>query len=176
MCNSASPSHGASHSQHNFHKLRHACRSFDEYLIPASYGSKGLNGERAAHASRVMVQPASQSMLHGLLPQVVALLAAGYQCSSNLMLALDPTRQAEQPGEGNVGSLFCFDPSVSAWARVAAERHNTSVSRQHTNSSPWEIDNEVDYGHHGRQGGALGAPGSSTTSVSYTHLTLPTKA
>ena len=110
------------------------------------------------------MQPASQSMLHGLLPQVVALLAAGYQCSSNLMLALDPTRQAEQPGEGNVGSLFCFDPSVSAWARVAAERHNTSVSRQHTNSSPWEIDNEVDYGHHGRQGGALGAPGSSTTS------------
>lgn len=103
----------------------YVCRSIDDRL-PLSEGSKAFNNDdrvsaRASKQNSASSSVAWKSSVHEHLPQVVALLAAGYQCSSNLLLALDSASQQDS------GPLLCFDSSVSTWARLALERKNSSA-------------------------------------------------
>jgi hypothetical protein len=111
------------------------CRSIESHM-PLSHDSEGLDGALPSATSEASASKLSpRGSIHDAIPQVVALLAAGYQCSSKLILALDRSRQAEDTQLWDLGPLLCFHSSVSSWARVAMERTSESFSQKRLNHS-----------------------------------------
>jgi hypothetical protein len=68
------------------------------------------------------------SSILDIMPQAVALLAAGYRWNSKLLLAFYRSRQAERTIPWDLGPLHCFDSSVCSWAGLAMERTSVSFS------------------------------------------------
>lgn len=85
----------------------------------------------------------SSNPLQGCLAQVVALLAAGYQCGDAALLALQGGGHTRASKTHSIGPLRCFDSSVPRWARIAMEK-STGTQTNDLGAGP-TVPNDTDF-------------------------------